>query len=259
MLLDDGVPGRVELTGADRRGHPDHHARRCCARPTKVGGRARCCWPATLTPEPMRPGLGARRWRCPRSVLPHGRLLDIDERLEHAAARPVIVPETIVIDHGKVFVSDNFRAACRSLGINFQPAHPTTPAGQAAHRADVRLGRHAVLPVRRRLPRLATPNAAGRHVDAAAAVVADRRCRNCSTSGSWRSGRTGPTTGCATRCIPRPGVHPEREVRRADRDRRLRPGRAAAARTTSSCCPRPGGPSTPTASRSTTASTTARS
>jgi len=34
-----------------------------------------------------------------RSVLPHRRLAGIDERLEHAAARPVIVPETIVLDY----------------------------------------------------------------------------------------------------------------------------------------------------------------
>jgi hypothetical protein len=40
-----------------------------------------------------------------RSALPHQRLLAIDERLKHAAARPVIVPDTIVIDHGAVFVS----------------------------------------------------------------------------------------------------------------------------------------------------------
>lgn len=60
------------------------------------------------------------------SVLPHRRLLTLDERLEHAAARPVIVPETIVCDHGKVFVSNNFRASCRYLGVNLQPAHKAT-------------------------------------------------------------------------------------------------------------------------------------
>ena len=46
------------------------------------------------------------------SALPYERLLSIDERLRHAAARPVIVPEAIVIDHGSVFVSDNFRSSC---------------------------------------------------------------------------------------------------------------------------------------------------
>jgi putative transposase len=49
-------------------------------------------------------------------------------RLAHAAASPVIVPETIVCDHGKAFISQNFRSSCRMLGITVQPAHPRTPA-----------------------------------------------------------------------------------------------------------------------------------
>ncbi|MGH8879697.1 MAG: Mu transposase C-terminal domain-containing protein, partial [Stackebrandtia sp.] len=65
--------------------------------------------------------------RMSRSALPHRRMLELDARLEHAAARPVIVPETIVCDHGKVFISRNFRSSCRFLGINFQPAHLGTP------------------------------------------------------------------------------------------------------------------------------------
>ena len=38
----------------------------------------------------------------------------------------MIVPDTIVIDHGSVFVSDNFRSSCRHLGISIQPAHLAT-------------------------------------------------------------------------------------------------------------------------------------
>jgi putative transposase len=37
------------------------------------------------------------------------------------------MPETIVCDQGKVFVSANLQAACASLGVSFQPAHPGTP------------------------------------------------------------------------------------------------------------------------------------
>jgi transposase InsO family protein len=51
----------------------------------------------------------------------------VDQRLADAAARPVIAPETIVFDHGKVFLSQNFRSAARALGISLQPAHPDTP------------------------------------------------------------------------------------------------------------------------------------
>ena len=76
----------------------------------------------TVTPEPMRPGW-ADALAMSRSALPWQRLLDIDARLEHAAARPVIIPETIVVDQGKVFISRDFRASCNFLGINFQPVH----------------------------------------------------------------------------------------------------------------------------------------
>ena len=64
-------------------------------------------------------------------MLPHARLLDIDARMEQAAARPVIVPDTIVIDDGKVFVSDTFTRACERLGISVQPARPHTPTDKA--------------------------------------------------------------------------------------------------------------------------------
>ena len=75
------------------------------------------------------------------SVLPYDRLLGIDERLRHAAARPVIVPDTIVIDHGSVFVSGNFRASCRHLGISIQPAHLATGSDNAYAERWVRIAR----------------------------------------------------------------------------------------------------------------------
>jgi len=58
-------------------------------------------------------------------------LLDIDARMEAAAARPVIVADTMVIDHGKVFVSDTFTRACERLGISVHPARPGTPTDKA--------------------------------------------------------------------------------------------------------------------------------
>jgi hypothetical protein len=124
VRLDDGTPTRVELTGMI-----DVATRTVTAavlRPTTKSVDASVLLARTLTPEPMRPGW-ADALAMSRSVLPHQRLLSIDARLEHAAARPVIVPETIVCDHGKVFVSRNFQASCRFLGINFQPAHKATP------------------------------------------------------------------------------------------------------------------------------------
>jgi transposase InsO family protein len=120
VLLDDGVPGRVEMTGMI-----DVATRVVPAavlRPTTKSVDASVLLARALTPEPVRPGW-PEALRMARSALPYERMLAIDERLEHAAARPVIVPDTIVIDHGSVFVSAAFRSACRHLGISIQPAH----------------------------------------------------------------------------------------------------------------------------------------
>jgi hypothetical protein len=120
VLLDDGVPGRVELTGMI-----DVATRVVPAavlRPTARSVDASVLLARSLTPEPMRPGW-SQALTMAHSVLPYERLLSVDERLEHAAAKPVIIPDTIVIDHGSVFISANFRASCRHLGITIQPAH----------------------------------------------------------------------------------------------------------------------------------------
>lgn len=124
VRLDDGVVGRVEMTGL-----VDVATRTVPAavlRPTTKSVDASVLLARTVTPEPMRPGW-ADALRMSRSALPYQRLLDIDARVEHAAARPVIVPDTIVIDHGKVFVSRNFQASCRFLGISLQPCGEGTP------------------------------------------------------------------------------------------------------------------------------------
>jgi len=120
VLLDDGVPGRVEMTGmidVATRAVPA-----AVLRPTTKSVDASVLLARALTPEPVRPGW-PEALSMARSALPYERLLAIDERLQHAAARPVIVPDTIVIDHGAVFVSAAFRSACRHLGISIQPAH----------------------------------------------------------------------------------------------------------------------------------------
>jgi putative transposase len=124
VRLDDGIAEKVELTAM-----VDIATRSITAavlRPTTKAADASALLARSVTPEAMRPGW-SEALLMSRSVLPHRRLLTLDERLEQAAARPVIVPETIVCDHGKVFISNNFRASCRYLGINLQPAHKATP------------------------------------------------------------------------------------------------------------------------------------
>jgi len=121
VVLDDGVVGRLELTTAVD---------------VAMGGLWGVMRPAgskltdvavllaqMMTPVVMRPGWDAALSMA-ASVVPHERLTAVDERLKDAAARPVIVPETVVVDQGKVFVSPATRAACESLGISLQPVPP---------------------------------------------------------------------------------------------------------------------------------------
>ncbi|MFE3763946.1 Mu transposase C-terminal domain-containing protein [Streptomyces sp. NPDC059104] len=124
VRLDNGVIGKVELTAMI-----DVATRTLSAavlRPSTKSVDASVLLARTVTPELMRPGW-VNALKMSRSVLPHRRLLRLDERLEHAAAKPVIVPEAIVCDHGKVFISQNFRASCRFLEIDFQPTHKGAP------------------------------------------------------------------------------------------------------------------------------------
>ncbi|GAA1234551.1 Mu transposase C-terminal domain-containing protein [Streptomyces rhizosphaericus] len=78
---------------------------------------ARPTWPAAL--------------HLSRAEVPFARMLSLDERLEGAAARPVIVPETIVVDRGKIYLSQSFVAACEGLGVSVQPAPPRRPQAKA--------------------------------------------------------------------------------------------------------------------------------
>jgi transposase InsO family protein len=55
----------------------------------------------------------------PRSVLVESKALDPRSAL---AASPAIVPETIVVDHGKIYVGETLTSACRQMGISIQPA-----------------------------------------------------------------------------------------------------------------------------------------
>ncbi len=59
----------------------------------------------------------------PRSVL-----VDVEavEGPLVGAAGPVIVPETLVIDHGKIYVSEHLTSVCQRMGISIQPARSET-------------------------------------------------------------------------------------------------------------------------------------
>ncbi|MCC9711648.1 transposase [Streptomyces sp. MNU76] len=121
LHLDDGVVGRMELTSA-----VDVSTRTLWGVLRPAGSKltdVAVLLAQMMTPMAMRPGWSAALSMA-ASVVPHDRLTGIDERLKDAAARPVIVPETVVVDQGKVFVSPATRAACESLGISLQPVPP---------------------------------------------------------------------------------------------------------------------------------------
>ena len=124
IQLDDSVQGRAELTGL-----VDVATRTICAavlRPTTKAVDAALLLAKAMTPEPMRPGW-TQAVAMANSVLPYQVMRSVDDRLENAAARPVIAPENVVYDSGAVFLSTTFCSACRAFGISTQPARKDTP------------------------------------------------------------------------------------------------------------------------------------
>jgi transposase InsO family protein len=49
-----------------------------------------------------------------------------------AGALAGVAAETVVVDHGKIYLSEHLMAVCERLGISVQPARPLTPTGKAA-------------------------------------------------------------------------------------------------------------------------------
>lgn len=72
-------------------------------------------WPA----EAVWPSHGV-----PRSVLVENEALDSESVI--AAATPAIVPETLIVDHGKIYVGAHLNSVCQRLGISIQPARLRT-------------------------------------------------------------------------------------------------------------------------------------
>ena len=128
-VMDDGVPGRPELVAAI-----DVGTRTLCAAILRPAGAkavdAAVLLARTMVPEPMRPGWD-QALAMSASRIPYKRLASIDERIEMAAAKPVIIPDTVVIDHGRVFLPEVFLRAAGTPGISVQPARQLTPTDKA--------------------------------------------------------------------------------------------------------------------------------
>lgn len=124
-LFPDGSTGRVDLTVA-----LDIATRTPMAailRPVAAKGvDAAILLARAMTPLLMQPGWG-EHLSYARSILPLGALPEQETVAADVAARPVIVPEQVTIDRGKVFVGQTFMSATERLGISVVKAAPRTP------------------------------------------------------------------------------------------------------------------------------------
>ncbi|MFE4632765.1 Mu transposase C-terminal domain-containing protein [Streptomyces sp. NPDC056773] len=128
-VFDDGIVARPELTIAVDVATRAILAAVLCPSSTQAVDAA-LLLAEMAVPHPARP-----TWpdalRCTHSsLLPHQRLLTLDERLQGAAARPAVIPETIITDRGSIYLSKAFTAACETLGISVQAAPPYTPTAK---------------------------------------------------------------------------------------------------------------------------------
>lgn len=62
----------------------------------------------------------------PEHGVPHTVLVDLEGAAGEGLASPPLVPETLVVDHGKVYVSEHLTSVCRRMGISIQPARLRT-------------------------------------------------------------------------------------------------------------------------------------
>ncbi len=58
---------------------------------------------------------------------------------------PGVAAETLVVDHGKIYLSEHVLAVCERLGISIQPARPLTPTDKAAAERFFRTLREGLL------------------------------------------------------------------------------------------------------------------
>ncbi|GAA1159754.1 helix-turn-helix domain-containing protein [Streptomyces hebeiensis] len=62
----------------------------------------------------------------PEHGIPRTVLVDVDAAAGPGLASPPLVPETLVVDHGKVYVSEHLTSVCQRMGISVQPARLRT-------------------------------------------------------------------------------------------------------------------------------------
>lgn len=77
---------------------------------------------------PVAPATWPREATWPEHGIPRSLLLDVDaiEREGDRASGPAIVPDTLIVDHGKIYVSEHMTSVCQRMGISIQPARLRT-------------------------------------------------------------------------------------------------------------------------------------
>lgn len=87
---------------------------------------------ASVLYQAYRPRPAGKDWPAQAVWLEHGVprsvLIDLDaiEGPVVGAAGPAMAPETIVIHHGKIYVSEHLTSVCQRMGISIQPARLRT-------------------------------------------------------------------------------------------------------------------------------------
>jgi len=85
---------------------------------------------AAVLYQAYRPRPPGRDWPThavwPEHGIPRSVLVDVDAVDGAGAAGPAIVPETIVVDHGKIYVSEHLTSVCQRMGVSIQPARLRT-------------------------------------------------------------------------------------------------------------------------------------
>lgn len=85
---------------------------------------------AAVLYQAYRPRPPGRDWPThavwPEHGIPRAVLVDVHAVDCAGASGPAIVPETIVVDHGKIFVSEHLTSVCQRMGVSIQPARLRT-------------------------------------------------------------------------------------------------------------------------------------
>lgn len=90
-----------------------------------------------VTYDALRPKLCDPSWgpeaRWPYMGVPAALVIDADQLSydRTLAGMPVLAPETLVVDHGKIYLSSLLKSVCSRMGISIQPARPLTPTDKA--------------------------------------------------------------------------------------------------------------------------------